>query len=208
MKTAGLVHALVLMALTSAAQPVLATHISASEMVRQTTQKVITILRSRRAELEADPRLLYRVVEREVAPYFDFVRMSRLVLGKYWRRATPAERRRFAIEFRKLLVRSYASSMLKNADGKISYLPMRARPSDTDVTVRTEVELPDSDEPVEVDYSLYLKKGEWKVYDVTIGGVSLVVNYRTSFADEIRKSGSLAGLIEKLRQRNEEMLHG
>ncbi len=188
--------------------PAMANHIDPLEMVQQTTQKVLGILHSRRAELEADPQLLYQVVDREVTPYFDFVRMSRLVLGKYWRRATPAERRQFAIEFRKLLVRSYASSMLKYSDEKITYQPLRAPPDAVDVTVRTEVELSDTGEQVEVDYSLHLKKGEWKVYDVTIGGVSLVVNYRTSFAEEIRRSGGLAGLIDKLRQRNKEKING
>ncbi len=179
-----------------------ADHLSALEMVQQTTERVTGILQSRKAELEADPALLYTVVEKEVAPYFDFVRMSRLVLGKHWRRATPEERQQFAEEFRRLLVRSYAASMLKYSGEKINFLPLREDPEATDVTVRTEVEVPGTD-PVEVDYSLSLRDGEWMVYDVVIGGVSLVVNYRTSFAEEIRSSGGLAGLIEKLHQHNQ-----
>ncbi|MFQ5487525.1 MAG: phospholipid-binding protein MlaC [Gammaproteobacteria bacterium] len=182
-------------------------HLGALEMVQQTTERVTRILQARQAELEADPALLYTVVEKEVAPYFDFVRMSRLVLGKYWRRASREERRQFAKEFRRLLVRSYAASMLKYSGEKISFLPLRGDPEATDVTVRTEVEVPGMD-PVEVDYSLYLREGEWKVYDVAIGGVSLVINYRTSFAEEIRKSGGLAGLIEKLQQRNQQSANG
>ena len=185
----------------------LGNHVGALEMVQQTTERVTRLLQARKAELEADPALLYEVVEKEVAPYFDFVRMSRLVLGKYWRRASKEERRRFASEFRRLLVRSYAASMLKYSGEKIRFLPLRGAANAKEVTVRTEVELPGID-PVEVDYSLYLRKGEWKVYDVAIDGVSLVVNYRTTFAEEIRRSGGLAGLIDKLRQRNEQQGNG
>ncbi len=187
--------------------PAHATHLNALEMVQQTTEQVTRLLQARKAELEADPALLYTVVEKEVAPYFDFSRMARLVLGKYWRRASREERRQFIEEFRRLLVRSYAASMLKYSGEKINFLPLRGNPEASDVTVRTEVEVPGMD-PVEVDYSLYLRKGEWKVYDVAIDGVSLVVNYRTSFSEEIRRSGGLAGLIEKLRQRNQPSSNG
>ncbi len=173
----------------------------ALRMVRDTAQRVIGILQARREELAADPALLNAMVEHEILPYFDFVRMSRLVLGKYWRRASREERRQFVTEFRQMLVHSYASSMLKYSQEKITYLPLRATPGAREVTVRSEVELPGM-EPVGVEYSLHFRNGQWKVYDVAIDGVSLVVNYRTSFAQEIRRSGGLAGLIEKLRRRN------
>ena len=173
-------------------------------LVQRTSERVIALLEARREELEASPERLYDLVERELVPYFDFVRISRLVLGKYWRRATPEQRRRFATEFKQMLIRSYASSMLQYTGEKIAFLPVRPGRRPEEVTVRTEVELAGT-EPVIVEYSLHWRKGRWLVYDVRIDGVSLVVNFRTTFAEEIRRRG-LEALIEQLRERNRQNL--
>lgn len=174
----------------------------ARALVRDTSAEVQKILQQRHAELERKPGLIYGVVEEYILPHFDFERMSQLVLGKNWRAATAEERGQFVEEFRLLLVRTYATAMLKYSDQKISFLPARGKAREGEAVVQTEVEQAGGP-PIPIDYSLYLKGDAWKVYDVKIDSVSLVVNYRGTFASEIR-GGGLAALIQKLHERNQQ----
>jgi phospholipid transport system substrate-binding protein len=175
---------------------------SPQDLVQQTAEKMVSKLREERQIIDQHPGRIYDLVNEIVLPHFDFERMSSWVLGKYWRSATPAQRDRFVEEFRNLLVRTYAKSLSSYSDNKISYLPFRDRPGQNDVKVRTEVDQPGGF-PIPIDYSLYLKGDEWKVYDVTIDGVSLVTNYRTTFANQIRQDG-LDKLIATLADRNKQ----
>jgi phospholipid transport system substrate-binding protein len=138
------------------------------------------------------------VVDDIVASHFDFDRMSSWVLGKHWRKAKPDEKTRFASEFRTLLVRTYAKALNDNYDKKIAMLPVRDKGDEA--LVRTEVQQ-DAGFPIPIDYRMYIKDGVWKVYDVSVDGISLVSNYRTSFSKEIRKDG-LPKLIDRLAERN------
>jgi phospholipid transport system substrate-binding protein len=171
-------------------------------LVQQTADQMLGKLRAERQVIDQHPGRIYDLVDEIVLPHFDFERMSQWVLGKYWRSATPDQRKRFVDEFRNLLVRTYAKSLSSYQDNKITYLPLRSTPQDTDVKVRTEVDQPGGF-PIPIDYSLYLKGDEWKVYDVTIDGVSLVTNYRTTFANQIRQNG-LDKLIATLADRNKQ----
>lgn len=173
---------------------------SPQDLVKQTTDQMLSKLRAERAVIEQQPGRIYELVNQIVLPHFDFERMSSWVLGKNWRTATPPQRQKFMEEFRTLLVRTYAKSLATYSDQKISYLPVRSSPQDTDVKVRTEVEQPGG-LPIPIDYDLSLKDGQWKVYDVAIDGVSLVSNYRTTFATEVRQNG-LDKLIATLAERN------
>ena len=172
------------------------------EMVQQTAEQMLTKLRDERKVIDEHPGRIYELVNEIVLPHFDFERMSTWVLGKYWRSATPEQRKEFVEQFRTLLVRTYAKSLSSYTDNKLTYLPFRGGPQQTDVTVRTEVDQPGGF-PIPIDYSLYLKGDEWKVYDVTIDGVSLVTNYRTTFANQIRQDG-LDKLIASLASRNKQ----
>lgn len=178
----------------------------AHELVKSTTDKVIAELKERHEELEAQPGKIYGFVEEYLLPHFDFARMSRLVLGKHWRRIDQAQRQRFVDEFRRLLVRTYASSMLKYSNENIYFLPYHGESGAEDVTVRTEVEQPGGS-PIPIDYRLYKVNGSWKVYDVAIDGVSLVINYRSSFSSQIARLGGVDPLIDKLRDRNREVMN-
>ncbi|HHM04845.1 MAG TPA: ABC transporter substrate-binding protein [Gammaproteobacteria bacterium] len=171
------------------------------ELVQKTSEEILGKVREERAAIDNNPRRLYQLVNEIVLPHFDFERMSRWVLGKYWRRASPQQRRRFVAEFRSLLVRTYAKSLAEYTDNKIEYLPLRRRPGAEEVTVRTEVEQAGGF-PIPIDYSLYLQGGSWKVFDVVIDGVSLVTNYRSTFASEVRRGG-LDKLIADLADRNQ-----
>lgn len=170
------------------------------DLVKQTADRMLAKLKEERAVIRKDPGRIYELVSDIVLPHFDFERMSAWVLGKHWRTATPDQKKRFTEEFRNLLVRTYATSLTEYTDRKINYLPLRGDPNATDVTVRTEVEQPGA-AAIPIDYSLTLKNNEWLVYDVAIDSVSLVTNYRSTFANEIRQGG-LDKLIGKLAERN------
>lgn len=170
-------------------------------LVESATDKIIARIKEEgAANLEADPKRASALIEEYVLPYFDFNRMSQWVIGKHWKEATPEQRARFTREFRSLLVRTYAVALTKYSDQTIQYHPVNTA-NESQVTVKTEI-IATSGPPVPMEYRMYLRKGEWKVWDVTIDGVSLVSTYRSSFAAEIRRFG-LDKLIEDLASRND-----
>jgi len=178
------------------------------ELVQQTSVKMLDAIKHDRTAIAQDKNRLFQLVEEIVLPHFDFERMSRLVLGKYWRRASAEQQHEFTQEYRFLLVRTYATAMLEYTDQTISYSPVRAEPGATDVVVQSEVDQ-NGGFPIPIDYKLFKnEQGQWKVYEVAIDGVGLVINYRSSFSTEIRGKAGLDGLISKLKQRNAEARDG
>lgn len=171
-------------------------------LVSETTDKITGALRVEQENIKAKPGRLFEIVDEVVLPHFDFHRMSSWVLGKYWRQANEQEREQFTKEFRILLVRTYAKALNDNYDRKIDMLPVRIQKDGQEATVRTEVQQ-DAGFPIPIDYRMYVKGDAWKVYDVSVDNISLVANYRTSFAQEIRKDG-LPKLIARLADRNKE----
>lgn len=171
------------------------------ELVRQTSENVLSEVRANKAELEADSSRIYALVEQAVLPRFDFERMSRLVLGRYWRDATDEQKQAFIEEFSELLVRTYATALLNYSGQEIKYLPVKAASDAQEVRVDTEVS--EAGAPsIPINYSLYDAGDTWKVFDVSIDGVSLVSNYRSSFSSQIRRYG-VDGLIGKIKERND-----
>lgn len=171
---------------------------AAQALVKDTATKVLERLRTDREKLKAQPNLIYPLVEDLVLPHFDFARMSQWVLGKHWRTADAGQRERFTAEFRNLLVRTYAKALLEYTDQEVQYLPLQAESESDRVVVRTQIVQKGSPYPIPIFYYMYQPKdGSWKVYDISVDGVSLVANYRSSFASEIR-SGSIDQLIAKL----------
>jgi len=141
------------------------------------------------------------LLEQKVAPHFDFERMARLAVGRGWRQATPEQQKALVEQFRALLIRSYSSAYTAYKDIAIDVKPARMQPNDNDVQVRTEIKVPNGGQAISVDYSMYKAGSDWKIYDVTVEGVSLVTTYRSTFADEIRQSG-VDGLIKSLQEKN------
>lgn len=170
-------------------------------LVQETTDKITSVLRTDQDKIKADPGHLLTVVDNIVAPHFDFERMSRWVLGKYWRKAKADEKTRFAQEFRTLLVRTYAKALNDNYDKTIEMLPLRKKKDGKQVIVRTEIQQ-SAGFPIPINYKMHIKNDAWKIFDVSVDGISLVANYRTSFAREIRKDG-LTKLIASLAKRNQ-----
>lgn len=181
--------------------PVLAIQ-APEDLVTETTDKITSALRVEQDKIKANPKRLYEIVDEIVLPHFDFQRMSRWALGKYWRKAKDNERTQFTREFRTLLVRTYAKALNDNYDQKIDMLPVRMRKEGKEATVRTEVQQ-SAGFPIPIDYKMYIKGDAWKVYDVSVDAISLVANYRSSFAKEIRKDG-LPKLIARLADRNKQ----
>lgn len=175
----------------------------AQQLVIDTSTKVLERLKDDREKLQANSELIYPLVEDLVLPHFDFERMSVWVLGKNWRKADKQQQQQFVDEFRTLLVRTYAKALLEYTDQSINYLPFHAEENAKRVTVRTEIAQPGGVN-IPINYSMFLnQEGKWKVYDISVDGVSLVTNYRTSFASEIRQGG-----IDKLLARLVEMNTG
>lgn len=171
-------------------------------LVKETAEKILQQLRAEREVVTKDNNRVFELVDAVVLPHFDFYKMSAWVLGKYWRKATPDQKDRFTHEFKILLVRTYSKALVDNMDRQIEYIPLRANEGADDLTVRTEIPQ-DGGFPLPINYSMYLKDGAWKVYDVDIDGISMVKNYRTTFGNEIR-DGSIDNLISKLKKRNDE----
>lgn len=159
------------------------------ELVKGTTDQIVELLKVNRAAYEKDHAKLYDMVYTRILPHFDFSVMSRAVLGRHWRDASKEQRSRFAGEFRNLLVRTYATALLKYTDEKVVYFPFNGRPEDKTAVVKTEVKLSGGGPPVPIQYSFYQGRDGWKVYDVTIDGVSLVTNYQSTYAAKIRSDG-------------------
>jgi len=158
--------------------------------------------------LRQDPELkagsatkMSELIEQKVAPHFDFDRMTRLAVGRNWRQASPEQQKTLISQFHTMLVRSYGAAYSAFRNIVIEVKPVRMQPDDDDVQVRTELKLPGGAPPVAVDYSMVKSEAEWKVYDVTVDGVSLVTTYRGTFAEEIRQGG-IDGLIKSLEQKN------
>lgn len=171
------------------------------EVVQDTSARMVDALRKNRAVLDRDPSRLYELVNQIVLPNFDFDLMSRWVLGRAWQQATPEQRHRFTEEFRTLLVRIYAKALLEYSGEEIRVVAPPAAAGGSDTTmIRTEVK-PITGQPIPSNYSMHFGNNTWKVYDVTVNGVSLVSNYRSTFASQIRSQG-LDAVIADLQQRN------
>ena len=176
--------------------------LAADKLIKSTSEQVLKALDEQRDQLKKDPNHVYKLVDEIILPHLDFEKMAKLALGKNWRKANTAQKKSFTAAFRTLLVRTYSKSLSEYTDQKIIYLPFRMKAGATKVTVKTEIDQ-NSGFPIPIDYSLFIKGSEWKVYDIKIDGLSLVTNYRGSFAKEIRAKG-IAALIKKLQDKNKQ----
>ena len=169
-------------------------------VVRKTTDDIIALLKQNKAVYAKDTSKLYAMVDERVLPIFDFERMSQWVLGRYWRQTSEEQRSRFVQEFRNLLVRTYATALLNYTDQKVVIQPTQKK-SEREALVKTEVQQGSGAPAVPIHYSFYKGEGDWKVFDVTIDGVSLVSNYRGTYASKIKQQG-IDGLIASIAASN------
>jgi phospholipid transport system substrate-binding protein len=169
-------------------------------LVKRVSQEVIATIKSDPLIQAGNQARIREVMEQKLLPNFDFARMTSLAMGRNWRAATPEQQQKLTDEFRTLLVRTYSGALNKYRDEIIEYKPLKMAAGDTDVTVRTAVMKPGG-APIQIDYSMAKTPSGWKAYDVIVGGVSLVTNYRDEFNEQI-KSGGVDGLLKQLAEKN------
>lgn len=169
-------------------------------LVRRVTAEVLTIIKNDKDLQAGNMKKVNELVDTKILPHFNFSRMTALAVGQDWRSATPEQKTKLAAEFKTLLVRTYANALVSYKNQAIDVKPLRLAPNETDVTVRTEVRQT-SGQPIPLDYSLQKKEDGWKVYDVVVGGVSLVTNYRDEFKQTVRQGG-IDGLLASLVAKN------
>jgi phospholipid transport system substrate-binding protein len=168
-------------------------------LVRQISTEVIDTVKADKAIQAGDIKKIIALVDAKILPNVNFVRMTASAVGRYWRQATPEQQKRLQEEFKHLLVRTYSGALTQVKDQSIEFKPMRAKPEDTEVVVKTEIR--GRGEPIQIDYRMEKTAEGWKIYDVNVLGVWLVENYRSSFAQEI-SAGGIDGLINKLTEKN------
>ncbi len=173
---------------------------SPDELVKGVTLEVVSLIAKDREIQAGNRQKVVGLVEDKVLPHFNFTSMTALAMGQNWSKATPDQKKRLTDEFRVLLVRTYASALSAYRDQKFEFRPLRAKPTDTDVVVQVRV-LQQGAQPVSIDYGMEKTAAGWKVYDVIVGGVSLVANYRTDFSNMVRDGGT-ESLINSLRTKN------
>ena len=171
------------------------------QLIKETSDRVLDEIKSNGDAYRSDPQSIYDLVNTVVLPHFDFVAMTDLALGRYKDQVSAEQRPEIVEEFRLLLVRTYSSALLEYTDQALVYLPMEGTEADGLVVVRTEIEQAGGF-PIPINYSLRNGNDGWKVYDISVDDVSLVTNYRSSFARAIKKNG-VDGLIQTLRDRNQ-----
>ena len=170
-------------------------------LVKSITEEVVGILKKDKDIQAGDTKKAADLIQTKVVPHFDFMRMTRIAMGRNWRLASAEQQKTLADEFRTLLVRTYSTAIANYREQQIDYKPLRAKPEDTEVTVRSDVKPSGSSQPVSIDYEMEKTPDGWKVYDVKVGGVSLVTTYRDTFGGEVREHG-VDGLIKSLGTKN------
>lgn len=185
-----------LLALALAAPASLAQGVAPEALLRTVAVEVIDKIRQDQELHAADPTKVAALVESRIIPLFDFVHMTRLAMARHWRLATPEQQRVLAEEFKTLLIRTYSTALGHYRGEVIDFKQLRAAPTDTEVTVRSEVKQPGK-ERMTLDYDMEKTPAGWKIYDVKVAGVRLVTTYRDVFAEKIR-DGGVDGLIKFL----------
>lgn len=169
------------------------------KVIEQTAHDVLTTIRKNKDEFSHNPHAIYDLVQKDMAPHFDFDYAARLVLGRAWRDASPKQRKAFIEAFEHYLVNSYADELVKHANAKVKVEPFRGSADDERADIATTV-VPEEGKPIKVDYAMHRTDDGWKAFDVRAEGVSYVMSYRNTFASEIRQT-SLDALIKRLQQK-------
>ena len=173
---------------------------SPDALVKRVSEETVQAIKSDPKIAAGDPVRVREVIEQKLLPHFDFTRMTALAMGRNWRQATPDQQQKLSGEFRTLLVRTYSNALTQYRDEKIDVKPTRADANATEVTVRSEI-LRSGRPPVQIDYGMTKTPQGWKAYDIIVGGVSLVTNYRDEFNEQVKAVG-IDGLIKTLADKN------
>jgi phospholipid transport system substrate-binding protein len=183
--------------------PVLAIAQQQSEpeaLVKKITDEVMAAIKSDKDLQAGDRQKAVKLAEEKILPYVDFEEATRLAVGRGWKEASPEQRKKLIAEFRGMLVRTYSNAIGTYEGQTMKVLPSRVKPSDDEATVRNQFLRPGG-KPVLIDYSMRKTDAGWKIYDIVVEGVSLVLTYRSEF-DAVVKQDGIDGLIKRLAQKN------
>lgn len=175
-------------------------------LIKNTVQEVTAVIKQDKDIQAGNQKKIVALVDAKVLPHFDFQRMTQLAVGRYWRTASPEQRQALVTQFRDMLVRTYTKVFTVYRDQTIEVKPLRSAPGDTEVTINTVISKPGS-QPTLVDYEMKMSADGWKVFDISIEGVSMVMSYRGTFASQIQQDG-IDGLIRTLSDKNANMADG
>ncbi len=170
------------------------------ELVRKNTGDILTAIKADKDLAAGDQKKIEKLAEEKVLPYFNFMHMTQLAVGRNWKDASDDQKKALIEQFRTLLVRTYSTSLSQFRNQSVDVKPLKLSATDTDVIVKTIIAQPGG-QPIPIDYSMEKLPEGWKVFDVLIDGVSLVTNYRSSFNTEIKANG-IDGLVKSLSDRN------
>ena len=182
------------------------------ELVHQATNEMLRSINNHRSEIKRSPNKIKSLVEEIILPHLDFIAASKMVMGKYWRRAEKEQKIKFIRQFRLLLLRFYSSALSEYLNGKneaikedlIHYFPISVKDGDTALTVRAEIQ-PESGKVIPMRYRMHLTKKGWKIYDVSVEGISMITTYKNNFATQFKSQG-IDALITSLEEKNKQML--
>lgn len=199
MKLMKQLFAMATIAFATAAQAAPATE-APDALVKRISQEVIDTAKADKGIQAGDINRVNQLVETKILPYVDFQRMTSLAAGRHWRTATPDQQQRLSAEFRTLLVYTYSGALSQIKNETVEFKPLRASPDDTEVEVRSQVNVARG-EPVPLNYRVAKSPTGWKIYDINVLGAWLVETYKSSFNSEISKGG-IDGLIKTLADKN------
>jgi phospholipid transport system substrate-binding protein len=182
------------------ALPVSAQDLGPEELIKKITAEVMEALKSDKQLAAGDRQTAIKVAEEKILPHVDFDEATRLAVGRSWAQATPEQKKKLVAEFRNMLVRTYSNALQPYAGQQMKVMPVRMKPGDSEVTVQNQF-IRSGAQPVKVDYSMRKADQGWKIYDIVVEGVSLVLTYRSEF-DAVVKQEGIDGLIKRLAQKN------
>jgi phospholipid transport system substrate-binding protein len=174
--------------------------IAPDQLVQKITDEVLAAVKSDKDLAAGDKQKALKLAEDKVLPYIDFEHSTRLAVGRAWNTATPEQKKKLVGEFRSMLVRTYSNGVGAYQGQTLKVLPSRGKADPEDTTVRTQFSRPGG-QPLPIDFAMRKTEKGWKVYDITVEGVSLVLTYRSEF-DAVVKQEGIDGLIKRLTQKN------
>ena len=179
---------------------VYAQELKPDELVKKVTDDVLAAVKSDKQLAAGDKQKALKLAEEKVLPHIDFQEATRLAVGRAWREASPEQKEKLTAEFRRMLVRTYSSAISAYEGQTMKVQPVHMKAGETDVTVHNQYIRPGG-KPVALDYQMHKTPEGWKIYDIIVEGVSLVLTYRSEF-DAVVKQQGVDGLIRALAQKN------
>ena len=179
---------------------VLAQEIAPDQLVQKITDEVLAAIKSDKQLAAGDKQKALKLAEEKVLPYIDFEEATRLAVGRAWSQTTPEQKKRLVSEFRNMLVRTYSNAIEAYQGQTLKVLPSRGEPKGDEATVRTQF-VRAGGQPLPIDFQMRKTEKGWKVFDIAVEGVSLVLTYRSEF-DAVVKQEGIDGLIKRLAQKN------